>query len=73
MYEFEVQASEQGSLSENTGTTRVRIAVLDENDNRPEFDETAYSFELPENQVGFVVGNISASDLDIGTNAKVSI
>lgn len=44
------------------------------NDNSPEFASDDFQFEILENQPnGTSVGNVSANDSDVGTNAQVCI
>ena len=53
-------------------TAYVRINVIDENDNTPVFQRSFYSFDVPENsEAGHVVGRISATDADSGSNGNV--
>ncbi|XP_077625026.1 protocadherin beta-16-like [Crocuta crocuta] len=55
------------------GTARVRIEVLDSNDNAPEFEQPIYKVQIPENSpVGSLVVTVSASDLDSGVHGKIS-
>lgn len=45
----------------------------DTNDNPPIFEETVYSFDIPENAPrGYQVGEIVAKDADLAQNAQVS-
>lgn len=45
----------------------------DTNDNPPVFEETVYSFDIPENAPrGYQVGEIMATDDDLGQNSQVS-
>lgn len=45
----------------------------DTNDNPPVFEETVYSFDIPENAPrGYQVGEIVAKDADLAQNAQVS-
>ncbi|XP_054424286.1 protocadherin beta-16 [Pteronotus mesoamericanus] len=54
------------------GTARVRIEVVDINDNAPEFEQPLYKVQIPENSnVGSLVVTVSASDLDSGVNGKI--
>lgn len=47
--------------------------VNDTNDNPPVFLEQAYSFDIPENAArGYRVGQIKATDADLGVNAQLS-
>ena len=72
-YSFSVFASESGSVAPSlTGTATVFIEVIDVNDNEPDFIQNNFQFEIFENMPsGTVVGNVSATDLDAGTNAQV--
>ncbi|XP_059949465.1 protocadherin beta-5 [Mesoplodon densirostris] len=56
-----------------SGTTAVRIEVVDINDNAPEFLQSVYEVQIPENSPlnSFVVA-VSARDLDAGTNGNVA-
>ncbi|OWF37311.1 protocadherin alpha-11-like [Mizuhopecten yessoensis] len=69
--EFVVIATDKG-IPPKTGTASVRVRVLDENDNRPNFSETVYTFSVRENLSPRVhVGTLSASDPDEGQNGSV--
>lgn len=47
--------------------------MTDENDNPPQWEYSAYSFDIEENSpLGTVVGTLSAVDLDEGVNGKVT-
>ncbi|XP_061007506.1 protocadherin beta-15-like [Dama dama] len=62
-----------GGSPPRSGTTQVRILVLDINDNAPEFAQAHYQVQVPENSpVGALVVKVSARDLDTGTNGEVS-
>ena len=51
----------------------VLISVLDRNDMSPQWVDTPYTFEIPENSSSkSVVGSVSAEDGDIGSNADIS-
>lgn len=66
---FEVLAID-GGVPSLTGTATVTLTIDDKNDNPPEFKQLSYSFEIMENMPsGTSVGKLSASDLDIGSNA----
>ena len=65
------------SLSDgvNTASTpaTVTIHISDENDNRPVFTSSTYATSLYENSsIGMTVLNVSATDLDIGSNAAIT-
>ncbi|XP_027402014.1 protocadherin beta-15-like [Bos indicus x Bos taurus] len=62
-----------GGSPPRSGTTQVRILVLDINDNAPEFAQAHYQVQVLENSpVGALVVKVSARDLDTGTNGEVS-
>lgn len=48
------------------------VNVTDVNDNAPQFKESLYYLEIPENLVQDSVYTFVASDLDIGDNAKIT-
>ena len=56
-----------GGLS---STASILVRVLDENDNRPIFSMDKYTFAMEENLLG-LVGNVSATDQDSGTNGRI--
>ncbi|XP_055000046.1 protocadherin alpha-3 isoform X6 [Sorex araneus] len=61
-----------GGKPELTGTTQLRITVLDVNDNAPEFERTVYKVRLFENAPnGTVAVMVNASDLDEGVNKDI--
>ncbi|XP_012516810.1 PREDICTED: protocadherin alpha-3-like [Propithecus coquereli] len=61
-----------GGKPELTGTTQVKITVLDVNDNAPEFERTVYKVRLFENVPnGTLVVIVNASDLDEGVNKDI--
>ncbi|KAM9531475.1 protocadherin alpha-2-like isoform 3-T3 [Guaruba guarouba] len=56
-----------------TGTMELVILVLDANDNAPQFNQSVYKAQLPENsERGTIVYRVTATDLDEGTNRNVS-
>ncbi|XP_028017679.2 protocadherin beta-5 [Balaenoptera acutorostrata] len=56
-----------------SGTTAVRIEVVDINDNAPEFLQLVYEVQIPENSpLNSLVVTVSARDLDAGTNGNVA-
>ncbi|XP_068835956.1 protocadherin beta-15-like [Capricornis sumatraensis] len=62
-----------GGSPPRSGTTEVRILVLDINDNAPVFAQAHYQVQVLENSpVGALVVKVSARDLDTGTNGEVS-
>ncbi|XP_032706990.1 protocadherin beta-7, partial [Lontra canadensis] len=61
-----------GGSPPRSGTTLIRILVLDINDNVPEFVESLYKVQVPENSpVGSLVVTVSARDLDTGSNGEI--
>uniref|UniRef100_A0A8C8W4S0 Protocadherin beta 22 n=1 Tax=Peromyscus maniculatus bairdii TaxID=230844 RepID=A0A8C8W4S0_PERMB len=62
-----------GGSPPKTGTSQIRIIVLDVNDNAPEFAQALYQVQILENSpVGSLVAKVTAKDLDSGTNGEVS-
>ncbi|RUS90950.1 hypothetical protein EGW08_001254, partial [Elysia chlorotica] len=56
-----------------SGTATVNIEVTDINDNSPEFTENLYEVPVPEEAaIGAVVGQVKATDLDVGANGNVT-
>ncbi|NXT29385.1 PCDA5 protein, partial [Syrrhaptes paradoxus] len=67
-----VTASDGGRPS-LTGTMELVISVLDANDNAPQFNQSVYKVQLPENaERGTLVIRANAADLDLGTNGNIS-
>ncbi|XP_027953084.1 protocadherin beta-7-like, partial [Eumetopias jubatus] len=61
-----------GGSPPRSGTTLIHILVLDINDNVPEFVESLYKVQVPENSpVGSLVVAVSARDLDTGSNGEI--
>ncbi|XP_029797046.1 protocadherin alpha-13-like [Suricata suricatta] len=61
-----------GGKPEMTGTVQLQIAILDVNDNAPEFDQFIYKVTVFENAVnGTLVIKLNATDLDEGTNGDI--
>ncbi|NXU44491.1 PCDGA protein, partial [Drymodes brunneopygia] len=55
-----------------TGTARIRVTVLDANDNAPVFSQAEYTVRLPENvPVGSTLVTVTATDADEGQNGHV--
>ncbi|NXA36649.1 CAD23 protein, partial [Eudromia elegans] len=70
-YEFSLFANE--SIPEHVGFARVKISLINENDNRPVFSKALYNVSLFENAtVGSTVLRVHATDNDVGTYGKVS-
>jgi len=55
-----------------TGSILVDVAVLDANDNRPEFEQSIYEVRVPESTpIGSVLVQVRAKDRDAGLNGNV--
>uniref|UniRef100_A0A663EWA1 Protocadherin beta-15-like n=1 Tax=Aquila chrysaetos chrysaetos TaxID=223781 RepID=A0A663EWA1_AQUCH len=62
-----------GGSPPRSGTTQIRIVVLDANDNAPVFTQKLYVGQVLENAVeGSVVLSVVATDRDAGPNGEVS-
>ncbi|XP_043837812.1 protocadherin gamma-A2 isoform X24 [Dromiciops gliroides] len=56
-----------------SGTVRIRVTVLDANDNAPVFTQPVYHVSVPENvQVGTTLLRVNATDGDEGINGEVT-
>uniref|UniRef100_A0A8B9UKK9 Cadherin domain-containing protein n=1 Tax=Anas zonorhyncha TaxID=75864 RepID=A0A8B9UKK9_9AVES len=61
-----------GGEPARTGTARIRVSVLDANDNAPVFSQAVYAVRVPEDvPVGSTLLTITATDVDDGLNADV--
>uniref|UniRef100_H3C354 Protocadherin 2 alpha c n=1 Tax=Tetraodon nigroviridis TaxID=99883 RepID=H3C354_TETNG len=61
-----------GGKPVRTGSLRIRVNVLDVNDNVPTFSKSLYKARVRENTaVGSVVIRLNATDLDEGQNGKI--
>uniref|UniRef100_A0A672UF30 Protocadherin alpha subfamily C, 2 n=1 Tax=Strigops habroptila TaxID=2489341 RepID=A0A672UF30_STRHB len=68
-----VLTASDGGRPPLTDTVELVISVLDANDNAPQFNQSVYKVQLPENsERGTIVFIVTASDLDEGTNGNVS-
>ncbi|NXM43075.1 PCDGA protein, partial [Gymnorhina tibicen] len=55
-----------------TGTARIRVAVVDANDNAPVFSQAEYTVRVPEDvPVGSTLVSLTATDADEGLNGHV--
>ncbi|XP_074694471.1 protocadherin beta-15-like [Strix aluco] len=71
-YILTVTAADAGSPPLTT-TQTFTVDISDVNDNAPVFNQTSYTMYVHENNVPTVlVGAVSASDADVGLNAKVT-
>ncbi|CAD5215800.1 unnamed protein product [Bursaphelenchus okinawaensis] len=70
-YQLVIRAQDQG-IPALSSTVNVTLKVLDVNDNAPEFKQSLYKAEVPENaQLMTTVLKVLASDKDSGNNGKV--
>lgn len=71
-YNLTLLARDGGSPS-LSDTCVLTIYVLDENDNSPIFEQTAYNANVPENvSVGMIILKVRATDADESLNSRVS-
>uniref|UniRef100_A0A8C9ABY7 Protocadherin gamma subfamily C, 5 n=1 Tax=Prolemur simus TaxID=1328070 RepID=A0A8C9ABY7_PROSS len=67
-----VVTASDGGDPVRTGTARIRVTVLDANDNAPAFAQSEYRVSVPENvAVGTQLLLVNATDPDEGANAEV--
>ncbi|NWV59452.1 PCDGH protein, partial [Malurus elegans] len=70
-HELVLRASDGGDPA-RTGTARIRVMVLDANDNAPVFSQAEYTVRVPEDvPVGSVLITVTATDADEGLNGFV--
>ncbi|KAM7042583.1 LOW QUALITY PROTEIN: protocadherin alpha-3-like [Acridotheres tristis] len=68
-----VLTANDGGRPSLTGTMELIISVLDANDNAPQFNQSVYKVQLPENAaVGTLVTRVNASDTDLGSNGELA-
>ncbi|CDQ76460.1 unnamed protein product [Oncorhynchus mykiss] len=71
-YNIEITATDSGSPPLTTKKT-ITVTIIDVNDNPPKFSQSSYNVYLKENGLpGSMLSSVSASDLDLGDNAKIS-
>lgn len=74
-YLLKVQATDKGGLpNRKTATADVEITLRDENDNKPQFTQSAYTVKISENRdysEDPVIADIVAYDRDEGANSVV--
>ncbi|KAM5169007.1 protocadherin gamma-A2-like [Callospermophilus lateralis] len=72
VHHFILVASDGGDPV-RSGTCRIRVKVLDANDNAPVFTQPEYHVSVPENMpVGTRILTVTATDSDEGYNAQVT-
>ncbi|XP_030921357.1 protocadherin gamma-A2 [Geospiza fortis] len=70
-HELLLRASDGGDPA-RTGTARIRVTVLDANDNAPVFSQAEYTVRVPEDvPVGSVLVTVTATDADEGLYGHV--
>ncbi|NWI47646.1 PCDGA protein, partial [Picathartes gymnocephalus] len=70
-HELVLRASDGGDPA-RTGTTRIRVMVVDANDNAPVFSQAEYTVRVPEDvPVGSVLVTVTATDADEGLYGHV--
>ena len=75
-YQIFVQATDQGDVeTRRSSTATINIAVLDENDNYPQFSQRVYRVNVSEDynfnvQAGII--KVSATDKDLDKNGQIS-
>ncbi|XP_030813557.1 LOW QUALITY PROTEIN: protocadherin alpha-6-like [Camarhynchus parvulus] len=68
-----VLTATDGGRPSLTGTMELVISVLDVNDNMPQFNQSVYKVQVPENsERGTLVIRLNATDLDEGSNSNIS-
>ncbi|XP_052540446.1 protocadherin alpha-5-like isoform X4 [Tympanuchus pallidicinctus] len=68
-----VLTASDGGRPALTGTVQLLISVLDANDNAPQFNQSVYKVQLPEDAVeGTLVARVAATDPDEGINQEFS-
>ncbi|XP_041345610.1 uncharacterized protein LOC121365470 [Pyrgilauda ruficollis] len=71
-HELVLRASDGGDPA-RTGTARIRVTVVDANDNAPVFSQAEYTVRVPEDvPVGSVLVTVTATDADEGLNGQVT-
>ncbi|KAM9184594.1 protocadherin gamma-A5-like [Mergus octosetaceus] len=70
-HELVLRAMDGGEPS-RTGTARIRVSVLDANDNAPVFSHAVYAVRVPEDvPMGSTLLTLTATDADEGINSEV--
>ncbi|WAR27082.1 FAT1-like protein [Mya arenaria] len=70
-YVFKAVVTDHGSPA-RTGTTRVQIAIIDINDNAPNFNKERTTLHVKENfEIGRIFHRVNAYDDDFGINSDI--
>jgi hypothetical protein len=70
-YIIKITAQDHG-IPPMSSTATIHMRVLDENDNSPKFEKEIFKFSLREdNELGIVIGHVSALDRDTGENSAI--
>ncbi|XP_062358490.1 protocadherin alpha-2-like [Cinclus cinclus] len=68
-----VLTASDGGRPSLSGTMELLISVLDANDNAPQFNQSVYKMQVPENAgLGTLVARVNATDPDLGSNGEVT-
>ena len=71
VYSLVVLAVDGGITSLNS-TAHMKITILDDNDNAPQFVQSQHSFDIKEDEhLEYLIVQLSATDADLGINATV--
>lgn len=71
-YNLTIRVQDKGEILSHSASIKLRIVVTDENDNPPSFNQTRFVAKIPENNnIGQLVTQVTATDKDIGDNAKI--
>ncbi|XP_016089367.1 protocadherin gamma-C5-like isoform X9 [Sinocyclocheilus grahami] len=71
-YNVEITAFDLGSPRLSSKTI-IPVKILDVNDNAPKFSENVYYVYVKENNTpGYIICSVSAQDVDVGVNGKIS-
>ena len=71
-YLIVINCNDNGSPPKNS-SANFTVRILDENDNPPRFTQGTYFLRTEENNdIGDVIGIVTATDMDIGRNARLT-
>ncbi|XP_064617401.1 cadherin-87A-like [Liolophura sinensis] len=73
LYQLTVTATDNpGGRTQRQGSAQLVIVIKDENDETPKFTRSSYSFLTVDSAlVGSSIGQVEATDLDTGLNARI--